>query len=54
MNKMGHSLDLHNVPSRLIDLIDWRDFACGYGAAVANISITYPINKVIFRQVLVN
>lgn len=30
---------------------DWREFACGCGAAIINITITYPINKLIFRQV---
>lgn len=33
--------------------INWREFACGYGAAAINVSITYPINKIIFRQVCV-
>lgn len=31
--------------------INWREFACGWSAAFVNITITYPINKVIFRQV---
>lgn len=30
---------------------DWKEFACGWGAAVVNISVTYPLNKVIIRQV---
>lgn len=30
---------------------DWREFVCGWGAAFINISITFPINKLIFRQV---
>lgn len=30
---------------------EWREFACGCGAAFINITITYPINKLIFRQV---
>lgn len=30
---------------------EWREFACGWLSAVANITITYPIYKVIFRQV---
>lgn len=28
-----------------------QEFACGWGAAVINVAITFPINKVIFRQV---
>lgn len=30
---------------------NWREFVCGWCAALVNISITYPINKIIFRQV---
>lgn len=30
---------------------DWREFLCGLSSAFVNITITYPINKVIFRQV---
>lgn len=33
---------------------DFREFVCGCGAALINITITYPINKVIFRQMLHN
>lgn len=39
------------IHTRLFDIVDWREFACGWGSAIANISITYPINKIIFRQV---
>lgn len=31
---------------------DWRTFACGWGAAFINITVTYPIYKTIFRQML--
>lgn len=31
---------------------DFKEFACGWGAAVVNVSVTFPINKVIFRQIL--
>lgn len=30
---------------------DVREFVCGWGSAVINITVTYPINKIIFRQV---
>lgn len=30
---------------------DLKEFVCGWGAAVINVSITFPINKIIFRQV---
>lgn len=29
----------------------WREFMCGGGAAFCNILISYPLNKLIFRQV---
>lgn len=32
---------------------DCKEFVCGWGAAVINVSITFPINKIIFRQVCV-
>lgn len=31
---------------------DYREFACGWGAAAVNITITFPVNKLIFRQVI--
>ncbi|XP_012257286.2 mitochondrial nicotinamide adenine dinucleotide transporter SLC25A51 [Athalia rosae] len=31
---------------------DAREFICGWGAAVINVTVTYPINKIIFRQIL--
>lgn len=36
-----------HVPSRT-----WKEFACGWGAAFINVVITFPINKVMFRQML--
>lgn len=30
---------------------DFKEFICGWGAALINVSITFPINKIIFRQV---
>lgn len=30
---------------------DFKEFMCGWGAAVINVTVTYPINKIIFRQV---
>lgn len=37
---------VNNIP-----LMEWKEFACGWSAAFINITITYPINKLIFRQV---
>lgn len=31
---------------------NWKEFACGWGAAFINVTVTYPINKIIFRQML--
>lgn len=41
---MNHFLNLNRE--------EYNEFVCGFGAAVINISITFPMNKVIFRQVL--
>jgi len=30
----------------------WQEFICGWGAAFINVTVTYPINKIIFRQML--
>ncbi|XP_064652337.1 mitochondrial nicotinamide adenine dinucleotide transporter SLC25A51-like [Lineus longissimus] len=32
--------------------IKYKEFACGWGAAVINIGITFPLNKAMFRQQL--
>lgn len=31
---------------------NYREFICGYGAAVTSVAITFPVSKVIFRQML--
>lgn len=38
-----------SVPEKLPS--HWREFICGGGAAFCNILISYPLNKLIFRQV---
>lgn len=35
-----------------IRLKDYEEFVCGWGSALINIVITFPINKVMFRQML--
>lgn len=30
---------------------EMQEFICGWGAAFINISVTFPLNKVMFRQV---
>lgn len=38
------------VPSQGLS-VRWKEFICGGGAAFCNIMISYPLNKLIFRQV---
>ena len=40
------------VTSKSFKTDDSREFICGYGAAFINICLTFPINKVIFRQMV--
>ncbi|XP_013107152.1 mitochondrial nicotinamide adenine dinucleotide transporter SLC25A51 [Stomoxys calcitrans] len=51
--------DVSNIPEshsvfveRFFGSFHWMEFACGCGAAFVNIGITYPIYKMIFRQIL--
>jgi hypothetical protein len=45
----------HVLPAivrRMLPLtVDWREFAAGWCASFVNICITFPMNKVMFRQV---
>ncbi|XP_066149431.1 mitochondrial nicotinamide adenine dinucleotide transporter SLC25A52 [Euwallacea fornicatus] len=45
---------MSSVVTRYIEAttFNWQEFVCGWGAAVINVSVTYPINKLIFRQML--
>jgi hypothetical protein len=40
-----------NGSNRHLIKFDWHEFACGWGAAFVNITVTYPVYKMIFRQV---
>ncbi|CAB3374919.1 mitochondrial nicotinamide adenine dinucleotide transporter SLC25A51 [Cloeon dipterum] len=40
------------MTSKSLDKKSMQEFACGWGAAFINITVTYPINKVMFRQML--
>lgn len=41
-----------SVPVNVNDIPQhWKEYACGGGAAFCNILISYPLNKLIFRQV---
>ena len=44
--------DRMSVPVRVNNFQQhWKEFVCGGGAAFCNILISYPLNKLIFRQV---
>lgn len=49
ISSLSPSPPLHNPR---FHLGDWKEFACGWGAAFINITVTYPIYKVMFRQML--
>ena len=48
---------LHDIASKKSEFanpfqsFDHREFLCGCGSALINIAITYPVYKMIFRQV---
>lgn len=42
----------HIYTRSILAAFDWKEFACGCGAAFINIGVTYPIYKMIFRQML--
>lgn len=42
---------VQNMKRSRLSEIQWREFVCGWGAACINITVTYPVNKIIFRQV---
>ena len=41
-----------NELAKLPPKLEWTEFLCGWGAAFINVSVTFPINKIMFRQVL--
>ncbi|XP_026484709.2 uncharacterized protein LOC113392473 [Vanessa tameamea] len=43
---MSVPVSVNNLPQH------WKEFACGGGAAFCNILISYPLNKLIFRQMM--
>lgn len=40
------------IVNQRLKRVHWKEFVCGWGAACVNITITYPINKIILRQML--
>ncbi|EFN68132.1 Gamma-1-syntrophin [Camponotus floridanus] len=49
-NVTSQKLSLYSVLKIRRD--DFNEFICGWGAAVINVTVTFPINKIIFRQIL--
>ncbi|CAL1682029.1 unnamed protein product [Lasius platythorax] len=49
-NITSQKLSLYSILKLKND--DLKEFICGWGAAVINVTVTFPINKVIFRQIL--
>ncbi|EGI61849.1 PREDICTED: solute carrier family 25 member 51 [Acromyrmex echinatior] len=49
-NVTSEKIPLHSVLR--LNNSDVKEFFCGWGAAVINVSVTYPINKITFRQIL--
>lgn len=43
---------IHNQHHKHYYENDYREYVCGFGAAIVNIYVTFPINKIIFRQML--
>ncbi|KAJ2943878.1 hypothetical protein O0L34_g8202 [Tuta absoluta] len=42
-----------SLPPQTVNVpIKWKEFVCGGGAAFCNIMISYPLNKLIFRQMM--
>lgn len=52
VNPSGQRLSIKSFMQLTSD--DTKEFICGWGAAVINVTVTYPINKIIFRQILEN
>ncbi|KAF5287556.1 hypothetical protein FQA39_LY15885 [Lamprigera yunnana] len=51
MSKSKPPVEVSNVKESS-SKVHYKDFFCGWGAACISITITYPINKLIFRQIL--
>ncbi|KAL0123546.1 hypothetical protein PUN28_005808 [Cardiocondyla obscurior] len=49
-NITSEKISFHSVLR--INNNDVKEFICGWGAAVINVTVTFPINKIIFRQIL--
>ncbi|XP_047109317.1 mitochondrial nicotinamide adenine dinucleotide transporter SLC25A51 [Schistocerca piceifrons] len=43
---------LQNIRQKIPVFRDVKEYVCGWGAAFINITVTYPIYKIIFRQML--
>lgn len=50
--KIDRNFSLVSERNRIPFIGDYREFVCGWGAAAVNITVTFPVNKLIFRQVI--
>lgn len=41
----------NQIGNATINYINVQEFVCGWGASFINISVTYPVYKIMFRQV---
>ena len=49
--KNAEKVSVDSTPILKLNSNDGKEFLCGLGSAVINVAVTYPINKIIFRQV---
>ncbi|KAL7298658.1 hypothetical protein TKK_0008423 [Trichogramma kaykai] len=47
-----HNVDVTSLLK--LNTNDAQEFFCGVGSALINVTVTYPVNKIIFRQILEN
>lgn len=51
-NSLSTSFPVSSYADAVLNRVKRPEFICGWGAAFVNISVTFPINKVMFRQQL--
>ncbi|XP_054168946.1 mitochondrial nicotinamide adenine dinucleotide transporter SLC25A51-like [Oppia nitens] len=52
VDDLTHPKTIGDINGRTLESYDKREFICGLMAAMVNINLTFPISKVIFRQML--
>lgn len=48
----GSNKNVFSTSMNKFDTYDVREYICGWGAALINITTTFPINKIMFRQMV--